>query len=98
MLLSATLSQALLLPPTDTTTLPDGSPSKLVATMNKQLEELARYCNYIAMKYNKMHALVTKAPELTDEQTIKQKVQLAVRVCTNTFQETIALAASSLDK
>jgi hypothetical protein len=98
MVTSATLSQALLLPPTDTTTLPDGSPSTLVMAMNKQLEELAHYHNDIAMKYNKMHALVTEARELTDEWVIKQKVQLAVTACTNTFQETVALAASSLYK
>jgi hypothetical protein len=58
---SATSSQALLLPPTDTTTLPDSSPSTLVVVMNQQLKELAGYCNDIAVKYDKMHALVTKA-------------------------------------
>jgi hypothetical protein len=70
----ATLSQALLSPLTDTTILPDGSLSKLVVMMNKQLKELARNCDDITMTYNKMHALITEAWELTDKQAIKQKV------------------------
>ncbi len=98
MIASATSSQALLLLPTDTATLPDSSPSTLVAAMNKQLEELARYCNDIPVKHNKLHTLITEAPELTDKWAIKQKIQLAVMVRTNTLRETVTLAASSLNK
>jgi hypothetical protein len=95
---SATSSQALLLPPTDTTTLPDGSLSTLIATMNMQLEELTCYCNDITVKYNEMHAVAAEARELTNKRAIERKVQLAVTVRTNAFQETVALVASSLNK
>ncbi len=71
---SATSSQALLSPLTDTTILPDGSPSKLVVTMNKQLKELARNCDDITITYNEMHALITEARELTDERAVERKV------------------------
>jgi hypothetical protein len=67
---STTLSWALLLSPTDSTPLPDGSLSTLFATMNQQLKELACYCNDIVEKYDKMHTLITEAWELVDARAI----------------------------
>jgi hypothetical protein len=95
---SITLSQAFLLPPTDLTTLPNGSPDKLFATINQHLEELACQSQAIAKKYDKIHALVNAVQKLVDIDAIEQTVQLAVAVHTSTFQETVNLAESSLNQ
>jgi hypothetical protein len=95
---SITLSQALLLPPTDLTTLPDGTLDTLFATINQHLKELARQSQAIAKKYDNMLALVKTVQEFAEVGAIKQNVQLAVAMHTSTFGDTVALAESSLNQ